>query len=153
MKPEILSEKLTSAEDIALTINSNQRIANCSRNEIKSRRKLDKIKLPITLTRAFVLTSDHIENHYYRKINKLINSVLSGKDISVKVPFKDFSKTILGENESKILFEKRVEPLKVNLNNLKKEFHKFIFCLETKKNISQIQSNFRILTYKTLLLN
>ena len=113
MKPEILSEKLTSAEDIALTINSNQRIANCSKNELNSRRKPDKIKLPITLTRAFVFTSDHIENHYYRKINNLkfyynfynegtdlYSSVLSGNDISVKVPFKDFSKIILVENES-----------------------------------------------------
>ena len=140
LRPAILKEKLTCAEEIANTINAHQELANNYRNEINSHKKENKLKLPISITKAFVFTPEISTEHFYRKIEnlkfyynfnsidgKFSSSVLSGKKISVEVKFKDIFKSIEIENLSGIV-EKKIQNSKVSLKNLKKKLS-HIRCL------------------------
>ena len=105
MKPEILKQKLTCAEEIASTINAHQEQANAYRNEINSHRKKNNPEIPLSITKAFVFTAEKSTEHFYRKINnlkfyynfynekeRLFSSVLSGKPISLELEFHDSCK-------------------------------------------------------------
>ena len=71
MKPEILNEKLTCAEDIVKAINRHQELANNYRNTINSHTKKDENKFSISLTKAFVYLPEINQHHNYRKIENL----------------------------------------------------------------------------------
>ena len=135
MKPEILNEKLTCAEEIAKKINEQQKETNNYRIEINNHiRKTDKLKPHLSITKAFVFTPEMTNLHHYRKIKNLkfyynfynqneqiFSSVLSGKNLAVEVKFKDSFKIIETEIDSESLTENKIETLKSSLKNLKKK--------------------------------
>ena len=58
--------------------------------------------------------------NFYNKNSKLYSIILSGRQNTEEILFKDYSK-ILIEDETEHLIEKPIEPLKYNLKNLKKK--------------------------------